>query len=109
MKHVQHHACLHLLVFIAKHHPGDANTNAEGRQQQHADLRSFVQVRQVVLWDPAVIKMVHIIPCMVHKHGTHLGTTGKWALQYGVKAHPRTTHFHCLNTEHVVHITNRSE
>lgn len=42
----------HLLVFIAIHHPGDADTDAEGRQQQHADLRPFVQVRQVVLWDP---------------------------------------------------------
>lgn len=59
--------CLHLLVFIAKHHPGDANTNAEGRQQQHADLRSFVQVWQVVFWNPTVIKMVHVITCIIHK------------------------------------------
>lgn len=46
----------HLLVFVAKHHPGDANTDAEGRQQQHADLWPFVQVWQVVLWDPAITK-----------------------------------------------------
>lgn len=43
---------VHSLVFVAKHHPDDAHTNAEGRQQQHADLRPLVQVRQVVLRDP---------------------------------------------------------
>lgn len=42
----------HLLVLVAEHHPGDADSHAEGRQQQHAHLRPFVQVRQVVLRDP---------------------------------------------------------
>lgn len=43
---------VHSLIFVAKHHPDDADTDAEGRQQQHADLRPLVQVRQVVLRDP---------------------------------------------------------
>lgn len=41
-----------LLVFIAKHHPDDADGDAERRQQQHADLGPLVEVRQVVFRDP---------------------------------------------------------
>lgn len=41
------------LVFVAEHHPGEADAQAEGRQQQHGDVRPLLQVRQVVLRDPA--------------------------------------------------------
>lgn len=43
----------HLLILIAEHHPDDADSHAERWQQQHAHLWPFVQVRQVVLRDPA--------------------------------------------------------
>lgn len=46
----------HSLVLVAKHHPGDAHTDAEGRQQQHADLWPLVQIGQVVLRDPEVTR-----------------------------------------------------
>ena len=49
---------VHLLVLVAKHHPGDADSDAEGRQQQHADLWPLVQVREVVLWDPGITTQI---------------------------------------------------
>lgn len=52
------------LVLVAKHHPDDADGDADGRQQESADLRAFVQVRQVVLRDPVFI--------LKNKHNLHV-------------------------------------
>lgn len=53
---------LNSLVFVAKNHPDDADADAEHRQQQHADLRPLVEVRQVVLRDP-VVRREKKFPC----------------------------------------------
>lgn len=46
------------LVFVAENHPGEADAHAEGREQQHGDVRPLLQVRQVVLRDPGGGKTV---------------------------------------------------
>ena len=52
---------LYSLVLIAEHGPGDTDTDAEGGQQQTADLRPLVQVGQVVFRDPATITTVNTL------------------------------------------------
>lgn len=51
------------LVFVTENHPGDADAQAEGREQQHGDVRPLLQVRQVVLRDPGIANGTAINKC----------------------------------------------
>lgn len=53
----------HSLVLVAKNHPGEADARAEGRKQQHRDMRPLLQVRKAVLWDPGPVSGTPINRC----------------------------------------------
>lgn len=71
---------LHSLVFIAKHHPKDADTDAQSWQQQHPNLRPLVQVRQVVLRDPVVKTEMSAATTVTVAHAMQL----KYYFNYGL-------------------------